>query len=122
MIVTNEQLWKKCQDNNQNGYGKTINDFAERWANEMEVHLSPLVSDLQIAEALDQRARDCERIADIEGITGFMYGAAVSTLAGVWKYGEHLRRWHNKKTQIGTEGDEANESGGTLNPALPSIG
>lgn len=60
--------------------------------------------------------------ADTEGITGFMYGAAVATLAGVWVYGEDLRRWHNRDCQIGDEGDRANESGGVLNPAILRIG
>ena len=35
---------------------------------------------------------------------------------------DRLRRWHNKATQIGTEGDKANETGGVLNPALLTIG
>ncbi len=53
---------------------------------------------------------------------GFMYGTAVSILSQTWKHGEQLRRWHNKETQIGNEGDIANEKGGTLNPALLTIG
>lgn len=57
-----------------------------------------------------------------EGITGFMYGCAVSALAHFWAHGEALRRWHNLDTQIGTEGEKANESGGVLNPALLNIG
>lgn len=60
--------------------------------------------------------------ADLEGITGFMYGRAVVALSHYWKHGEQLRRWHNIKTQLGNEGEEANESGGVLNPALLSIG
>jgi hypothetical protein len=43
-------------------------------------------------------------------------------LAKCWLHGEALRRWHNKDTQIGTEGDRANERGGVLNPAMLSIG
>ncbi|MDA8315367.1 MAG: hypothetical protein M0010_09365 [Actinomycetota bacterium] len=45
-------------------------------------------------------------------------GAAVSVLASCWVHGEELRRWHNLDTQIGTEGEKANASGGVLNPAL----
>ena len=59
---------------------------------------------------------------DQEGITGFMYGCAVGILSQVWVHGEQLRRWQNKDTQIGTEGDEANEKGGVLNPALLRFG
>lgn len=61
-------------------------------------------------------------LANTDGITGFMYGCAVSGLAKFWKHGEQLRRWHNKDSQLGTEGDEANESGGVLNPAILTIG
>lgn len=32
--------------------------------------------------------------ADVEGITGFMYGCAVSILSQYWKYGEELRKWN----------------------------
>ena len=59
--------------------------------------------------------------ADIDGITGFMYGAAVSILSQCWKHGEELRRWHNLSTQIKDEGEKANDSGGVLNPAVLSI-
>ena len=48
------------------------------------------------------------------------YGA-VSTLSKVWEHGEELRRWSNLDLQIGNEGEKANESGGTLNPALLNV-
>lgn len=51
-----------------------------------------------------------------------MYGCAVSILSQVWIHGEELRRWHNLDSQIGTEGEKANESGGVLNPAVLNIG
>lgn len=60
--------------------------------------------------------------ADTDGVTGFMYGAAVSILARVWVHGDLLRRWHNLKMQIGDEGEKANENGKTLNPALLTWG
>jgi hypothetical protein len=79
---------------------------------------SPL--ETQIAFMVEH-ASACSQAADDEGITGFMYGCAVGCLARAWVYGEALRRWHNKDTQIGTEGDKANASGGVLNPALLNI-
>ena len=51
--------------------------------------------------------------ADEEGITRFMYGAAVSILSQCWEYGEHLRKWHNK--EYGYEGD------GVVNPAVITV-
>ena len=51
--------------------------------------------------------------ADVEGITGFMYGAAVSILSQCWLYGEYLRKWHNK--EYNCDGD------GVVNPAIITI-
>ena len=66
-------------------------------------------------------AEESNREADTERITGFMYGAAVSTLAGVWEHGEELRRWHNIDTQIHDEGEKANDNDGVLNPAVLNV-
>jgi len=71
---------------------------------------------------LQSVAKQASFDADIEGITGFMYGAAVSVLSQTWEHGEELRRWHNIESQIGDEGVRANDTGGTLNPALLVLG
>lgn len=89
--------------------------YAERWARLMQKEMADGKKLEEVADATSSEA-------DLEGITGFMYGCAVSALASGWKYGDQLRRWHNLKTQIGNEGEKANESGGTLNPALLCIG
>lgn len=111
MQFKDHSLWNKSVANNQDPYGKAGHDFAERWANLMEQEIAN-------GRKLEEIAKETSRTADTDGITGFMYGCAVSILSAVWIHGEHLRRWHNKDTQIGTEGDAANESGGVLNPAL----
>ena len=66
-------------------------------------------------------SHETSRTADTEGITGFMYGAAVDLLARHWEHGEELRLWHNLDTQLGTEGERANASGGVLNPAILTV-
>ena len=109
------ETWAACVEKNQDGYGGRIIRFAEEWARLMQVRLGN-------GETIADCAEELSRLADDDGITGFMYGAAVSTLAKCWVHGEQLRRWHNKETQIGTEVDAANESGGVLNPALLSVG
>lgn len=76
---------------------------------------------IQNGETVESCAESTSRLADYDGIIGFMYGCAVSTLSKVWKYGEELRKWHNLKTQVGTEGESANKSGGVLNPAILTI-
>ena len=98
----------------QRNFGAVMT-YAERWARMMEARMAK-------GERIADIADECSHLADEEKISGFMYGAAVSTLARVWKHGEALRMWHNLKTQIGTEGEKANESGGVLNPALLNIG
>jgi hypothetical protein len=115
MKFKDEAGWNKTVANNQDGYGKGVIDFAERWADLMEVELSKGCEVKDIASSTSH-------IADTDGITGYMYGAAVSILSQVWEHGEQLRRWHNLDTQIGNEGEKANDSGGTLNPALLSLG
>ena len=50
---------------------------------------------------------------DEEGITGFMYGCAVSILSQCWEYGEYLRKWHN--------GEYDYDGDGVVNPAVLSI-
>lgn len=113
--TSNPEGWQKTVDNNSDGYGACGVRFAARWANYMERELA---TGAKLSDVADKASHE----ADKEGITGFMYGCAVSILSQVWTHGEELRRWHNLKTQIGSEGEKANESGGTLNPALLTIG
>lgn len=114
MTLRDEEGWKKAVAANTDGYGGGIISFAERWARLMEGRMTN-------GDTLEACAEEASSLANNEGITGFMYGRAVSILSQVWIHGEQLRRWHNLKTQIGNEGEKANESGGVLNPALLSI-
>lgn len=113
--VMNRAGWKETVEKNKDGYGSCVVRYAARWANLMETEMANGKKLKDVADKMSQKA-------DVEGITGFMYGCAVSILAEVWKHGEELRRWHNIKTQLGKEGEKANESGGVLNPALLSVG
>ena len=108
------EQWQKWVDANTDSYGGACIAYAERWARLME-------GEIRAGVALEECAERMSRLADNEGITGFMYGSAVSMLAQCWEHGEALRRWHNLKTQIGNEGERANEAGGTLNPALLTV-
>ena len=110
-----EAKWNESVETNNDPYGSGVTRYAARWANYMDARIAN-------GEQLSDIADDASREADKEGITGFMYGCAVSILSQVWKHGEELRRWHNKKTQIHNEGDAANETGGVLNPAIMTIG
>jgi hypothetical protein len=114
MSVADQAAWDEFVARNTDPYGAGVVKFAERWAKLMQVRMSD-------GAKLEAVAEQASRDADNEGITGFMYGCAVSTLAQTWQHGEELRRWHNLDCQLGTEGDHANETGGVLNPALLSV-
>lgn len=113
--------------NSSDGYSKGVVDYGEKWAELMEAALETWRGDHELSPAsvmrfLVDNADKFSHEADTDGITGFMYGCAVSALAHFWIHGEELRRWHNLETQIGHEGEKANETGKTLNPALLNIG
>ena len=115
MTLRDAEGWKKTCDNNKDPYGGAVITYAERWARLMEARMNR-------GEKLADIADQCSHLADNEGITGFMYGCAVSILSKVWAHGEALRLWHNLKYQLRDEGEKANETGGVLNPALLNLG
>ena len=106
-----EQVYQDYLNKNDDGYGKTIFAYAERWAEMLESMIessseSPLTVIVNNAESISFKA-------DTEGITGFMYGCAVQMLSACWKYGEQLRQWHNKEYNY--------EGNGVVNPAVLTI-
>lgn len=115
MQIANEEAWQDYREKNLgNPYGAGIITFAERWADAMEAAMAA-------GESLEACADRTSHEADIEGLSGFMYGKAVTTLVQSWAHGEQLRRWHNLDVQMQDEGEEANETGGVLNPAIMRI-
>ena len=106
--------WDAFVEANKDPYGGACVTYARRWADMMETQM-------EAGSVLADIAKQTSHDADDEGITGFMYGCAVSMLSLCWEHGEELRRWHNLATQIHSEGEKANESGGVLNPALLNI-
>lgn len=115
MKVQNKKGYDEWRElNTKDFYSGGVVAYLERWADLMEEGIAA-------GKKLEDIAKATSHEADTDGITGFMYGCAVSILAEYWFYGEALRRWHNLDTQIGDEGEEANKNGRTLNPALMTI-
>lgn len=113
--LKDQALWEKyVASNADDPYGNRITEYAADWAFLMEERMAK-------GEKLNDIADACSHQSNYDGITGFMYGCATQILSDVWVHGEGLRRWHNRKTQIGTEGDEANANGTVLNPAIVTI-
>jgi hypothetical protein len=114
MKFKNKEAWDKGVKKNTDPYGAAVYIYAQQWANLMEEKVKK-------GHSIEKIAKDLSHEADTEGITGFMYGCAVSILAKCWIHGEELRQWHNLDTQIGNEGEKANKSSSVLNPAIITI-
>lgn len=106
MKLKNKEVWEKFVTINNDPYGSGVVRYAERWANMMEQEMESGKSLIEIAYSTSNKA-------DTEGITGYMYGCAVSILSKVWENGEELRKWHNK--EYGYDGD------GIVNPAIITV-
>lgn len=106
-----EKEYKDWYDMNSDGYSRAIFDYAERWAEMLENKIESSTED--VMKVIIDNADKLSHEADTEGITGFMYGCAVSILSSCWKYGEYLKKWHNKEYNY--DGD------GVVNPAIFTI-
>lgn len=106
MEFKDEEVWKTGLAKNADPYGACCYEFAEMWARLMQAEI-----------ATGKTVIDCAKTTSHQlgylGITGFMYGAAVSILSHCWLHGEELRKWHNK--------DYGHEGEGVVNPAILSI-
>lgn len=104
LIDLNE--WNDWKGKNEDGYGRCIFEYAEGWAKLMQVEMSKGKTIIECAEKTSHEM-------GFLGITGFMYGAAVTTLSLCWKHGEELRKWHNKEYN--------HEGEGVVNPAILTL-
>lgn len=110
-ILEGKELeYSNWYEKNSDPYGRACFTYAERWADLLEKKIEE--SD-DPEKAIVDNAEKLSHEADVEGITGFMYGAAASILSQCWLYGEYLRKWHNKEYYY--DGD------GVVNPAIITI-
>ena len=107
-----EKEYKDWYDKNSDPYSRACFTYAERWAEMLEELIKE--SDDSPFKVIVDNAERLSNEADTEGITGFMYGCAISILSQSWEYGEWLRKWHNKEYNY--DGD------GVVNPAIMTIG
>lgn len=116
LTLRDPEGWAKAVEvNKADPYSNAVMVFTAKWARIME-------GQMRQGKTLAECADAACSLADDDGITGFMYGAAVSTLAQVWVHGEELRRWHNRQYLSEDKAKAADESGGTVNPAILTIG
>lgn len=101
-----DEYAKYVETNSKDGYSRGVIDYGEAWAKLMQIEITKGRSVKDVAD-------EAQKGLGYLGITGFMYGCAVNALSHFWKYGEDLRKWHNK--EYGHEGD------GVVNPAVLTI-
>ena len=107
-----EQEYKDWYGKNLDPYGHACFTYAERLAEMLEELIGSDESNAM--QIIVENAEKTSHEADTEGITGFMYGTAVSILSQCWQYGEYLRKWHNNEYNY--DGD------GVVNPAIMTVG
>ena len=73
---------------NTDDVGARIVSYAACWAELMEAEVSR-------GKAVADVAERTGRLADTDGMTGFMYNKAILVLIHIWKHGEELRAWHH---------------------------
>ena len=117
MSYKDKEAWDADYNANKNdGYGLACLTYAQRWARFMEVKINEgLAQGKTVRQVLEASASTCSHEADVEGITGFMYGCAVGCLSRAWLYGEDLRKWHNKEYGV------SEDATGVVNPAIMTI-
>lgn len=106
MEFKNKDAWDRGLSVNTDPYGGCVYEYAEGWAKLMQ---REILNGKKVHECAEKTSFELSFL----GITGFMYGAAVSVLSECWLYGEQLRKWHNK--EYNHEGD------GVVNPAILTI-
>lgn len=111
IVKGKEQEYKDWYEKNSDPCGRACFAYAERWAGMMEEKIK--ASEEDEMKVIVDNAEQLSHEADTEGITGFMYGIAVSILSQCWEYGECLRKWNNKEYKY--DGD------GVVNPAVITV-
>lgn len=94
--------WNVFRDANTDPYGKRCVDYARDWGRLMQVQLAR-------GKTIAQCAGEMSTLADHDGITGFMYGAAGSILRKCWVHGDALNTWHNSGRPKQEEDDDGNK-------------
>ena len=80
---SDKPIWDSWVEAYKDGYVVAVMSYAHRWARFMEAEIA---AGKTVAECHSETSH----LADVEGITGFMYGAARSMLRKAWIHGAAL--------------------------------
>jgi hypothetical protein len=103
--------WHQVRINGTVGYGGRCITYAADWAWLMERRMAS-----EPDKDFGEIAKETEKECDYDGLTGFMYGAAVQELSTYWKHGDQLRIWHNRNYGVPSDTE------GVVNPAIITMG
>lgn len=85
MKVKYKKRYIKWKEKIENEYSNEVFEFAERWANMMEIEIRKGKEIKEIYQKLLDKA-------NINGITGMRYFMALKMLVECWKYGKELKQ------------------------------
>lgn len=113
MRVKNKKRYLEWKKKNEDEYGKEVFEFAERWADLMEVVRAA-------GRKIEDVYEELSDAANINGITGAMYYIALKILVENWEYGDELKVaiMKNDSTESNLEIKNTND---TLNSTVESI-
>jgi len=114
MPISDQEAFRKWEDNNKDPYGKACVDVAREVMR---------LLDLPEYQHFDTHRIICKADENVDagGITGFMAGCVASMVSKCHSRGDEFRKKWNLDNQISHEGEKANEGTGVLNPALLNI-
>ncbi len=109
MNFKNSNRWQQysAEASSLSSYTRGILEFAERWANLIEVAMAH-------GDALEDVALKLADQANEDGITANQFDAAVEILVECWTYGDKLLVWNNSRIQLHGEAAKANAEGALL--------
>ena len=113
MPIKDTKAWNKWVENNKDPYGGACVKVAKKVMEILDEEEGDFCPHELICRADDE--------SDAGGITGFMAGCVANMVSGCHSRGEEFRKKWNIFTQVGDEGEKANEGNGVLNPALLNV-
>ena len=82
----------KKVNEDKTGYGQSIFEFANQWADLMEMELDHITDKNSKIEFIKQNAEElAKKTPNYNGLSGYQYDCAIHVLLSYWKYGGELR-------------------------------
>jgi hypothetical protein len=102
--------WTRCQENNQDPYGKTIVNVARKLMEMLDEDTNPITP-----ENVHNLITRADKESRAGGISGFMEGCVANIVSHAHSRGEEFRRARNGDVGATTGQENAD---GVLNPAI----